>query len=553
MSKSFAIDWRPAPERVSKRRGLGTRFLPGITLLVLLPGVVRAQVVPGEGTAIGALGADRARVSEITGRSAGTVDTLTGSFVVLPTLRTTWNSALPNGGNDGGMWAGRGVNLSITGGISYRRRLKEGLLTVVFAPELRYSQNRAFGIIPGTQPGRSVFSSPWHTGQESADLPLRFGVDPIRAIGPGQSEISFTTDRVRFGLSSTSEWWGPALRNTLLLGNNAAGVPRLFASTSRPVRTRAGNLEGRIIIGGLSESPYFDEDAGNDVRSLSGLLLLFHPAIDSGLTIGLSRLVIANAGSAAATVPHVLDALFHFEPIRRASDTTDAGRSYQRTDQLISLFGRWVFSSSGFETYVEWARMELPHSIHEYLSAPQHSQGYTLGLQWADPAPRTGRLRVQAEVTNLEQTEVLSGRRPPDFYSGRGVPQGFTQRGQVLGAPIGPGASSQFLAMDWLAPAWQAGLFAGRTRNENDALYRTLAPRNEQHDVTIYSGVRGGVRLRGFDVATELTVGRRINYLFQSDFYLGQPVDAVDIQNVTLTFVVSPRPGHPRERRALAR
>jgi hypothetical protein len=239
-------------------------------------------------------------------------------------------------------------------------------------------------------------------------------------------------------------------------------------------------------------------------------------------------------------LPHVLDVLFHYEPITSAADTTDQGHSYQRTDQLISLFGRWVFPASGFETYVEWARMELPRSLHEYLSVPQSTQGYTIGLQWADPTPRNGRLRLQAEVTNLEQTQVLPNRPPPDFYSGRGVPQGFTQKGQILGAAIGPGASSQFIAADWLASRWQAGAFAGRTRTENDALYRTLAPHNEQHDVTIYSGVRGGARLMGWDLSTELTVGRRLNYLFQSDFYLGQPVKAVDIQNVTWTFLLSP-------------
>lgn len=540
MSKYFAIVDVLTRVRLTSFRVRGARrSLSG--LLLVAPLTLGAQVVPGSGAAIGTPAADRARVSQITGAPAEASDSAMGIVALLPTFRMTWNSALPASGNDGAMWAGRGTNMDVTGGATYRRRLPQGLLTIVLSPELTYSRNRAFGIIPGTQAGRSLFSSLWHTGQQSADLPLRFGIDPIRAIGPGQSEVSLTTDRVTVGLSSRNEWWGPALRNTLLLGNDAAGVPRLFASTSRPIRTRAGDIEARIIIGGLTESPFFDEDAGNDVRSLSGLLVQFHPALDSGLTIGLSRLVIANAGSAPAVLPHALDVLLHYETITSAADTTDQGRSYQRTDQLISLFGRWVFPASGLETYVEWARMELPRSLHEYLSVPQSTQGYTLGLQWADPSPRNGRLRLQAEVTNLEQTQVLPNRPPPDFYSGRGVPQGFTQRGQLLGAAIGPGASSQFIAADWLASRWQAGAFVGRTRTEENALYRTLAPRNEQHDVTIYSGVRGGVRLAGWDVSTEVTVGRRLNYLFQSDFYLGQPVDAVDIQNVTWRFVLSPR------------
>ena len=32
-----------------------------------------------------------------------------------------------------------------------------------------------------------------------------------------------------------------------------------------------------------------------------------------------------------------------------------------------------------------------------------------------------------------------------------------------------------------------------------------------------------------------------MNYLFQSDYYLGSPVVATDIQNVTLSMTLSPR------------
>jgi hypothetical protein len=200
-----------------------------------------------------------------------------------------------------------------------------------------------------------------------------------------------------------------------------------------------------------------------------------------------------------------------------------------------------VFPASGFETYVEWSRMELPRSIREYLEVPQSTQGYTIGLQWAQPHARQSYFRVQGEVTYLEQTQVLPNRPPPDYYTGRAAQQGFTQRGQVLGAAIGPGSSTQFIGMDWMANAWQAGVFVGRTRTENDALYRQPGAHLEQHDVAIYSGVRGGMRLPWSDVSGELSVGRRLNYLFQSDFYLGDPKNAVDIQNVALTLTVSPR------------
>jgi hypothetical protein len=534
---------RHSPHPSSPARRWLPRALLVLASIATVP-VAAAQVVPGTGAEIGTLAADRARVRQITGHSADSLehaDSLPGLSPIRPTLRFTSNSALPNGGNDGALWAGRGANFSLGGGVRYQRRFTNGLLTVVAAPELDYSHNRPFVVFTGREPGRSAFSSPWHVGQSSADLPLRFGDLPVKAIGLGESSLTFTMDRVAFGASAANEWWGPALRNTLLLSNNAAGVPRLFARTSRPVHARFGDFEGRAMIGALTESPFFDYDSGNDIRSLSGLLVTYRPAIDTGLTIGLSRLVMARASSKLGVIQHVLDAALHYEPITSPADTNEAGQSYQSTDQLFSLFARWVFPASGFETYVEWSRMELPRSIREYLEVPQSTQGYTIGLQYAQPHRNESYFRMQGEVTYLEQTQVLPNRPPPDYYTGRAAPQGFTQRGQVLGAAIGPGSSTQFIGMDWMARSWQAGAFVGRTRNENDALYRLPSPTAVQHDVTIFSGVRGGARLPWTDVSGELTVGRRLDYLFQNEGLFGIPINAVDIQNVTLTLVLSPR------------
>ena len=520
--------------------------LTGLVLVTLasLGRRAAAQVVPGAGAAIGTMAADRARVSQITGAptdGAPTADSALAWRAVLPTVRFTWNSNLPSGGNDAALWSGRGSNVSVTGGIAFHRLVQGHAVDVVLAPEVDYSRNVNFPLIGGRQPGRSGFSSPWHIGPASADLPLRFGDRPTLAVGLGQSSVTVTTAHVAFGASASSEWWGPAIRNTLLLSNNAAGVPRLFARTAHPLRTRFGAFEGRAMIGALIESPFFDYDAGNDTRSLSGLLLTFRPALDSGLTLGLSRLVMARAASKLAVIQHALDVVFQYQPIQPASDTAATGRSYQNTDQLISLFARWVFPASGFETYVEWSRLELPRSIHEFLELPQNTQGYTLGLQWAGAQPRGSHLRLQGEVTYLEQTQLQPNRPPMDYYTGRAAVQGFTQRGQVLGAAIGPGSSTQFIGADWMAPRWQAGLFVGRTRTENDALYRQPFALPTQHDVTIFSGVRGGVLLPRTDLSWELTVGRRLNYLFESFYYLGSPVDATDVQNVTVSFTVSPR------------
>jgi len=266
--------------------------------------------------------------------------------------------------------------------------------------------------------------------------------------------------------------------------------------------------------------------------------------LDTGLTIGLSRVVYAPVSRASGSVGHAFHALTKWEPLARPSDTLAGGRSRQTTDQLLSVFGRWAFPDAGFEVYGELSRMELPRSLREWLVAPQNTQGYLVGLQSVRSAilPRSF-VRFQAELTYLEQATVLADRPPPDYYTGRAAVQGYTQRGRVIGAATGPGSSSQWVAADFLAPRWQAGIFIGRTRWENDVLYRSSDPRVTRHDVTILSGLRGGLRLPFMDALSELTIGRRLNYLFQNEAYVpGEGAGgAIDVQNITLSILLTPR------------
>ena len=545
--------WTLAAGRWRAAAGLrrGARAVSGAALLLVLP--VGVAVAQGNAwTTIGSFGEDRLRLRQLLGtlptdgfllrtpssmnaraRSAGA-----GVWLELlqPELRSVWNSRIPFLHNDGAMWAGRGASVLVRAGV----RARYGPVEIVLAPEFAYSQNRPFEVFPGREPGRSTFSSPWHIGAESADLPLRFGDQPLRVVGLGQSSITVVAGPVAVGASTENQWWGPGIRNAIVMSDNAQGIPHLFLRTSRPVPTPLGPVEARWIIGGLTESLYFDTVASNDLRSLSGLVVTLRPGGARGLTLGLARTVYGGeAGSTGAVIGRLFDVVTRFE---RLANPGEADSSVRR-DQLISLFGRWVFPESHFEVYAEWARMELPRSVRDLLLAPQHTQGYTLGLQWARPAGGDDRFfRFRAELTNVEQSIAYTDRpTPPDFYAGRATAHGYTQRGKVIGAAIGPGGSSEWLAGDYIAPAWQAGLFVGRIRWENDALYRQDAANYLRHDVSVFAGVRGGTRSRRLDVTAELTAARRLSYLFQNGAASPGGHCTIDISNYTLAFVLSPR------------
>jgi hypothetical protein len=491
------------------------------------------------GQAIGSPAADRARLNEIVQRG-GSADSSAplGLRVrpVLPDVRFVWNSAIPYSLNDGPLWAGRGANASVTSGVAAGYHSSSWTVEATLAPTLFYSQNLPFDIATEPAPGRSTYSSPWHldatTG--SADLPLRFGDRGLRGIDLGESEITVRVRAVEAGVSSAAEWWGPGVRNALVLSNNAAGIPRAFVRTARPIRTKVGEFGAELIAGTLTESVFFDTVAANNYRSLSGVKVTYRPP-HANVELGLARTVYSPASGAVPSVGSALNAL-RWKATAGQADTLGY-------DQIASVFARWFFPGDGFEVYGEFARMQVPLSFSELLQTPDNTGGFTAGFQWAIPRDSavTRFWRIQSEATALEQNVVYANHPPVDFYTGRTAAQGYTQRGQIIGAAIGPGSSSEFGALDYLTQLQQIGIFVGRIRWEDNALYRQTDATFFSHDVSIYSGVRGSHRWRNSDISLELTVARRFNYLFQNGSRNPGGQGTVRVQNITLATRISPR------------
>ncbi|HMC56740.1 MAG TPA: capsule assembly Wzi family protein, partial [Gemmatimonadaceae bacterium] len=489
-------------------------------LALALPRVTTGQLP-------GSLAADRARLAQLAGGGARAESLLiirdsarmlfrqrsaprgTAWSVVAPETRVTWNSAIPYSLNDGPLWAGRGWNMSVTGGVAVLQRYHGMNLRAVFAPAVFLSQNRPFQIFPNTVPGRSAFANPQHGPDASLDWPLRFGDEHLLGFDLGRSAATAEWSRVSAGVSSEQEWWGPGIRSALVMSNNAGGIPRLFVRTTRPLHSRIGAVDAELFAGALTQSRFFDATASEN-RSISGLRVELRPSFDTSLTIGFTRVVYAPVGPDAspftATLARALDALTRWENL--------ATIGHQRSDQIGSVYVRSLIPSAGMEIYGEWARMALPESVGELFSAPGYSGAWTFGTQWLQPRRVRSFLRLQAELSYLEQSLVFRDRATPDFYVGYGSPQGYTQRGQIIGAATGPGSSSQWFAGDWITRRWQAGAFVGRTRWDNDALYRRVATFFD-HDVSLFGGIRGAWRATLTDISAELTVARRFNYLFQ--------------------------------------
>lgn len=63
---------------------------------------------------------------------------------------------------------------------------------------------------------------------------------------------------------------GSGIRNALVLSDRAAGFPHLFLRTAKPVDVGVGMFRARWILGGLTESLYFDEDPSNGIARGAG-------------------------------------------------------------------------------------------------------------------------------------------------------------------------------------------------------------------------------------------------------------------------------------------
>jgi hypothetical protein len=466
--------------------------------------------------------------------------------VFAPEIQIVNNSNLPWSMNDGDLWAGRGTSLLFAGGFFARL----ARVQIVVAPQITSESNKFFEqATPGTEapllpPDRSPFTMSWYTnGPYSIDMPTRFGDGSITRMSLGQSSILVGLGNLQLGFGNENEWWGPGISNALVLSNNAPGFPHYFVRAAKPIATRLGDFDFRWLVGGLTESNYFDTTSTNNLRSLASFAATLSTGWDRDLTIGFARSVYATATGWGQIPGRWFDVLVNtHHPNNRPFD--DASLYPGGRDQIYSLFAQWVFPESGFEAYGEWGRTEFPTNLRDLLIAPNHTQAYTLGFQWRRPGFITTDLwRLQGENTTVEQSATFRDRPTGIWYTSRKVIQGYTNRGQPLGAAVGPGSSGQNLALDYMRPDWLVGLKAGRIRYNEDIRSQSTFLRGNwcRHDIYLYSGARASRQSRFGFAALDFTLGNRLNPWFQSNAPCPRGSGMVDMRNRTLSITFVPR------------
>ena len=439
---------------------------------------------------------------------------LTEFGIISPRVTLFFNSSFPYGSNDGPVWVGRGITSQLQAGVYAR----VGPLTLTLAPVAFRAENVDF---PGADT-LSVCTTICGIASPTVDRPERFGGSAYQRLDPGASTLQLDVPFLSVGISTANQWWGPAQEYPIILGNNAPGFPHIFFQTRGPMPIFIGRLHARLIYGRLNQSAFSPVSGSarytsplepGTTRFASGLIAVFQPRGVDGLEIGAGRffhLVWPRTG-----IPNS----FFRKPLGLfvASNTGPTGID---ENQIASVFARWIFPRSGFEVYGEYGREDNSFDNRDLVQEPDHASGYMLGFRKAYHVHDGAFSAIRGELVNLQVTPLArSGRGEGAFYTHTFLQAGHTNRGQFLGADLGPSAGAGSLV------SWDRYTQRGRTtlswerkiQRENGTFYVTGESNTKSLDVWhAFRGERTQF-FRNVDVTGGFSLVKEFNREFGDD------------------------------------
>lgn len=452
-------------------------------------------------------------------------------------LELAYNSAYPRDRNNGALWAGVGPTVAASGGV----RIHWKWLSAAAAPRVIRETNGAFEFPTDNIPGRSPFGD---VSQPSIDWPRRFGASSYTTVEPGQSYLRADVGFAAAGVSTENVWIGPSRIHPIMMSSTAPGFPHVFLGTSGSVHTPLGPVEGQALLGKLRESAYFDAKP-NDNRLISGFVLDWMPRWVPGLALGGAFLNMELLPPGGYSFGHYIRGII---PSSFFGNAGNAGGA----DRLGALYARWALPESGFEVYGEWTREDTPGNWQDLMAEPDWTQAYSLGVEQVVRG-RSRWARLYGELTHLgESAPVRAGRGFFSYYTHGTVIQGLTNRGQLLGAALGPGSDGETVGLDVYYGRGSTGAFVERSRYDDDTYYEAWARRwgETRHDWEITGGVRQSLALGPVDLQGSAGYSRRYNRYF---LRLDDPTATPLVEgNWGLSLRASWAPRFPLARRAAA-
>ena len=375
-------------------------------------------------------------------------------------LQNTFNTRLPYGENNAAAWYGRGYNTEFKGGFY----LLSKYVTLNIHPHIVYQQNQDFlqpAFLPADNQGgiRYVAQGIW----PFIDAPFRFGPREYSTFDWGNSSLRLHYRKFETGFSNEPLSWGSMARYPLLMSNNAPGVQHFFLGNTEALNLPyVGSFHFKWVVGFPRESGYWDVEGAGNRRLMNAINIKYQPEISKNITIGLIRLIHSyqDDGIQFNDIAGIIN------PFENSNQTNLAG--LDERNQIASLYFHVLLPNANAEIFAEYLREDFSFDNRDFLNEPHHNSGYAFGFQKISYVPIIDFVKTHVEFTNLTTSQLNQVRPQTYIYSHFLVRQGHTNRGQLLGAAVGPGSNSQYVGMDGYHNNFKIGMFVQRlVKNDN--------------------------------------------------------------------------------------
>ena len=392
------------------------------------------------------------------------------AFKLLPIIsKLQYVGDHPYDWNDGAMIPAKGWQQYLNAGIN----LKWKEVELQIAPEFVAAQNLSFeGFSADMDP---VQWRDYYRFYNHIELPERIGDKSYHRLFAGQSFLKYNFKNTIIQFSTANKWWGPGYRNALVLSNNAGGFPHLSISNRKPIQTKIGTFNYEFIWGQLRNSNdppplSYLTFRGNKlyapkaerVRIFQGMHMNYTPKLFSNLTLGLEQSFVHYSGE--------LSGIGDYLPIKNILHRLPNDQPAQPII-LSAFYFNYKLPAVQAKLYGEFGWNLNQTTARNFMLQPDKGIASVLGFSKIFPTTKKHFWEFLAEMTNLQlqtRAEQFTTGVPPSWYLSGYIRQGYTHNGQLLGAGIGPGATSQTIELNWRYAKNRIGLSAERRIHNND-------------------------------------------------------------------------------------
>ena len=446
-----------------------------------------------------------------------------------------YNSHHPYNRNNGSMIPNRGYQHVISAGIY----AEIGPLSIQLKPEHLFSENKDFdGFGEGENGHYPYIWAKRFRLWNNIDTPERFGNTNHNKTLLGQSSIKLNFKSISIGVSNENIWWGPSIRNSIMMSNHARGFKHITFNTRKPIKTKIGNFEWQLVSGKLENSGFspvngeVDASSGlyvpkinqiseqNDWRYFQGYSLTYSPKWISGLSLGFIRWVQMYSAQVKGEYSYFMKGNPSWFPVfNNLFRKNDKSVDYEmQTDQAAGLFLRWLWKEAKSEIYFEFHLNDSKQNIRDLIIDTDHSRASSLGLQKVFEINNHNFL-FSWEWTQMEQTGSRLLREARSWYEHGFVRDGYTNKGEVLGAGIGPGSNSHYFEISKIKKKGKLGIAIEIIDHDNDFYHEAFLSAQDHRrywkDINFHFNY--SKKFNSFWISSNFIYSRSLNYQWELD------------------------------------